>query len=161
MIPLASLIPHVALEPYFSFSSSPKSTTRNSLRAHSTTLSTKPGKYPPPTIIPSLHVRPCHSSSNANSTHIAPFAGTMYFPTNSAISSERYGTGLHSCFASADAGTFHPYPPFFCVLSSDVLIMPILTGGSGKKYSVYALARKLVIAKRLGKKAERLVRSGR
>lgn len=35
-----------------------------------------------------------------------------------------------------------------------------LTGGSGKKYSAYALAIKLVIANRVGRKVDRLARRG-
>jgi hypothetical protein len=36
-----------------------------------------------------------------------------------------------------------------------------LTGGRGRKYSVYALARKLDIANRVGKIVEKRPRSGR
>jgi hypothetical protein len=40
-------------------------------------------------------------------------------------------------------------------------MIPTFCGGKGKKYSVYALARKLNIARRVGKKAEMLRRRGR
>jgi hypothetical protein len=159
--PSLSTPSHIAFDRYFNFSNSPRSTTRNSLLAHNTTLSTKPGRYPPPTIAPSLHVRPCHNSSIASKKHTTSLTCTTYLPTKSATSSETYGTGLRSASgASTCAGTFHPYPPFLSVLSSDVLIILTLTGGSGRKYSVYALARKLAIAAKLGMNAETLASSG-
>ena len=98
---------------------------------------------------------------------MAALLGTMYFANKSATSSERYGTGLRSCFGvSGAAGTFHPYPPLFpfpfdWVFRSDVCIIPTLTGGSGRKYNAYALARKLAISTRLGTMVEKLMRSGR
>jgi hypothetical protein len=57
-----------------------------------------------------------------------------------------------------------PYPPFFFppppLFKSSVLMIETLTGGKGKKYSAYALARKLVIARIVGRKVERLASSG-
>jgi hypothetical protein len=158
---ISSFLAHVALLPYFRPSSCPRSTTRSSRRAHNTTLNTKPGKYPPPTVMPSLHVRACQSSKSARSTHVALFAGMMYFSSASAASSGIYGTGLRSCLVDAVvvAGTFQPYPTLFFVFSSDVFIIPTCTGGSGKKYSAYALARKLAIATRLGRRVSRRARS--
>ena len=52
---------------------------------------------------------------------------------------------------------FPPPPPLF---KSSVLITETLTGGNGKKYSAYALTRKLVIASNAGRKVETLARSG-
>lgn len=158
---------HIPFDPYFNFSNSPKSTTLNSLLAHITTLNTKPGKNPPPTPIPSLQLRPCHSSRIASKTHITPFAGTTYFANKSATSSDTHGTGLRSCVIASlllvFVFVFNPYPPpplFFPAFNSSVLMIPTLTGGSGKKYSAYALARKLAIASKVGMKLDMLARSG-
>jgi len=161
-------ISYVSFAPIFNFSNSLISMTRNSRLAHSTTLSTNPGKYPPPTMTPSLQLRARKSSSSASRTHTPAFAGTMYFASTSAVSSETYGTSLLlSCFVASGApGVFHPYPPafFFFPTSfcrSDVCIIPTLTGGSGRKYRAYALARKLVIVRRVGRKVDVRVRRGR
>jgi hypothetical protein len=160
-IDLPHIPSHIPFDPYFNFSNSPISTTLNSLLAHNTTLSTNPGRYPPPTITPSLHVRPCHNSSSASIPQIAPFTLTIHCATRSVTSSLNPGTLVRSRLVSGCAcvGTFHPFPvPFF---KSSLFNTLILTGGRGRKYSVYALARKLDIANRVGRSVERRPRSGR
>jgi hypothetical protein len=111
-------------------------------------------------VMPPLHVRMCHSSKSASRTHIALFAETMYFASTSATSSDIYGTGrLSRLFVVVCV--FQAYPPLFVrVFSSEVFIIPTFTGGSGKKYSAYALARRLAIALKLGRKVAERARSG-
>ena len=85
---------YAPLNLYLNLSNSPKSTTRNSRLAHIITPSMKPGTYPPPIIIPSLHALRCASSSIARIMHTAPLAGMRYRRTRSLVSGERYGSGV-------------------------------------------------------------------
>jgi hypothetical protein len=147
------------------FSNSPRSTTRNSIRAHRTTPNINPGKNPPPIVKLSLHSWPEKNSSTTSIMHTPVFAGTMYFANTSVTSSLSPGTGRLSAFIALSPPVFNPYPRifFFCptpLLSSFAFITPTFCGGNGKKYSVYALARKLVIASRFGRNVLMLSRSG-
>jgi hypothetical protein len=157
---------HVSFIPLFSFSSSLISMTLNSLLANITTLNTTPGKYPPPIPTASLQLRPLHSSKSTSMTHSPALAGTVYFASASATSSETYGTAGRVCVLDVGAaGVLNPYPPdpFFPAPSrnSVVVIIPTFTGGSGRKYSAYALAAQLAIAARLGMNVDMLARRRR
>lgn len=140
---------------YLNFSSSPKSTTRSSLLAHRININTNPGIYPPPTVIPSLQERPCVSSTRVRTAHRAPLTGMLHFLSSSVASSERYGTRLdcgdENAVEVSDREPYAsraialPFPPLLPVFAS-LLLDDDDTGGSGRKYNIYAEERRLAIA---------------